>query len=33
MKNFNLRYECNDAWDDFSVQLKKGNSSGGVFNQ
>ena len=33
MKNFNLRYECNDARDDFSAQLKKGNSSGGVFNQ
>jgi len=23
MKIFNLRYECNDAWDDFSAQLKK----------
>ena len=33
MKNFNLRYECNDARDDFSAQLKKGNSSGGVFKQ
>jgi hypothetical protein len=33
MKNFNLQYECNDARDDFSAQLKKGNSSGGVFNQ
>ena len=33
MRNFNLRYECNDARDDFSAQLKKGNSSGGVFNQ
>ena len=33
MKIFNLRYECNDARDDFSAQLKKGNSSGGVFNQ
>jgi hypothetical protein len=33
MKYFNLRYECNDARDDFCAQLKKGNSSGGVFNQ
>jgi len=33
MKNFNLRYECNDARDDFSAQLKAGSSSGGVFNQ
>ena len=33
MKNFNLRYECNAAQDDFSAQFKKGNSSGGVINQ
>ncbi|KDR64971.1 hypothetical protein GALMADRAFT_46308, partial [Galerina marginata CBS 339.88] len=26
MKNFNVRYECNDARDDFSAQLKKGNT-------
>src|SRR6201987_2870563 len=25
MKNFNLRYECNDARDDYSAQLKKQN--------
>jgi hypothetical protein len=33
MKNSNLQYECNDAQDDFSAQLEKDNSSGGVFNQ
>ena len=27
MKNFNLRYECNDARDDYSAQLKQKNSS------
>ena len=32
MKIFNLQYEFNDARDDFSAQLKKDNSSGGVFN-
>ena len=25
MNNFNLRYECNDARDDFSTQLKQGD--------
>ena len=33
MKNFNVRYECNDARDDYSAQLKKGNSEGGLFPQ
>ena len=33
MKNFNIRYECNDARDDYSAQLKKGNSEGGLFPQ
>jgi hypothetical protein len=38
MANFNLRYECNDARDDFSAQLKSGNTSDHVpqwmsFNQ
>jgi len=33
MKNFNIRYECNDARDDYSAQLKKGNSDGGLFPQ
>ena len=27
MKNFNLRYECNDARDDYSAQFKQTNSS------
>ena len=27
MKNFNIRYECNDARDDYSAQLKQQNSS------
>jgi hypothetical protein len=27
MKNFNIRYECNDARDDYSAQLKQKNSS------
>jgi Helitron helicase-like domain at N-terminus/PIF1-like helicase len=27
MDNFNLRYECNDARDDYSAQLKMNNSS------
>jgi hypothetical protein len=33
MKNFNIRYECNDARDDYSAQLKKGNSEDGLFPQ
>src|SRR6266567_8887681 len=33
IKNFNVRYECNDARDDYSAQLKKGNSEGGLFPQ
>jgi hypothetical protein len=33
MKNFNIRYECNDARDDYSAQLKKGNSDGDLFPQ
>src|SRR5215475_12841255 len=33
MKLFNIRYECNDARDDFSRQLKKGIQSDGVFPQ
>ncbi len=33
MDNFNIRYECNDARDDFSAQLKKGNGAGGMFPQ
>ena len=33
MKNFNIRYECNDARDDYSAQLKKGNGEGGLFPQ
>ncbi|KAF9462492.1 hypothetical protein BDZ94DRAFT_1135819, partial [Collybia nuda] len=24
IKNFNIRYECNDARDDYAAQLKKG---------
>ena len=28
MKYFNIRYECNDARDDYSAQLKQGNASG-----
>ena len=31
MDNFNLRYECNDARDDFSTQLKQGDTSSGIF--
>ncbi|KDR74560.1 hypothetical protein GALMADRAFT_71038 [Galerina marginata CBS 339.88] len=27
MKHFNVRYECNDARDDYSAQLKKGNAN------
>jgi hypothetical protein len=33
MKFFNIRYECNDARDDFSKQLKEGIQNGGVFPQ
>jgi len=33
MKNFNIRYECNDARDDYFAQFKKGNSEGGLFPQ
>src|SRR5215471_8116881 len=33
MKFFNIRYECNDARDDYSQQMKKGNKVGGVFPQ
>ena len=28
MDNFNLRYECNDARDDYSAQLRKKNQDG-----
>ena len=31
MQYFNIRYECNDARDDYSAQLKKGDASGGLF--
>ena len=31
MQYFNIRYECNDARDDYSAQLKKGDVSGGTF--
>src|ERR1700676_1540518 len=30
MQFFNIRYECNDARDDFSTQLKKGDTLEGV---
>ncbi len=33
MENFNLRYECNDARDDFSAQLKQGKHVDGAFPQ
>jgi hypothetical protein len=33
MDNFNIRYECNDARDDFSTQLKQDQGSGGMFPQ
>ncbi len=33
MKNFNVRYECNDARDDYSAQLKKENNESGIFPQ
>jgi len=31
MKLFNIRYECNDARDDYSKLLKQNNATGGVF--
>jgi hypothetical protein len=31
MKFFNIRYECNDARDDYSKLLKQKNATGGVF--
>ena len=31
MKFFNIRYECNDARDDYSKLLKEKNATGGVF--
>ena len=31
MEYFNIRYECNDAKDDYSAQLKKGEATGGLF--
>jgi hypothetical protein len=31
MKNFNLRYECNDARDDYSAKRKKDSDKGGFF--
>ena len=31
MKLFNIRYECNDARDDYSKLLKQKNATGGVF--
>jgi len=33
MQYFNIRYECNDARDDYSTQLKKGGSLNGAFSQ
>src|SRR4051794_33755360 len=33
MENFNLRYECNDARNDFSAQLKQGKIVDGTFPQ
>lgn len=33
MQNFNIRYECNDARDDYSTLLKRSNTSEGVFPQ
>jgi len=33
MCNFNIRYECNDARDDYSTQLKKGATTGDIFPQ
>ncbi|KAF8234271.1 hypothetical protein L208DRAFT_1213055, partial [Tricholoma matsutake] len=31
MNYFNIRYECNDARDDYSTQLRKGDVSGGIY--
>jgi len=31
MKFFNIRYECNDARDDYSKLLKQKNATDGVF--
>ena len=31
MRFFNIRYECNDARDDYSKLLKQQNATGGVF--
>ena len=31
MKFFNIRYECNDARDDYSKFLKQQNATDGVF--
>jgi hypothetical protein len=31
MLNFNLRYECNDARDDYSAKIKKDTHKGGFF--
>src|SRR5882762_7938415 len=31
MKFFNIRYECNDARDDYSKLLKQKNATGGIF--
>jgi hypothetical protein len=31
MKNFNLRYECNDARDDYSAKLKTKEDKDGIF--
>jgi len=31
MKFFNIRYECNDARDDYSNLLKQNNTTDGVF--
>jgi hypothetical protein len=31
MKNFNLRYECNDARDDYSAKLKSKEDKDGFF--
>ena len=31
MKYFNIRYECNDARDDYSKLLKEEKKSGGIY--
>ena len=31
MSNFNLRYECLDAWDDYSAQIKDNNKEDNKF--